>query len=372
MENRLHTIMKASIIGIVVNAFLAAFKIIIGTLTGSIAIMLDGVNNLSDSGSSLITILGTALAAKPADKKHPFGYGRMEYLSSLVISAFIFYAGITSLIESLKSIIHPDTPDYSTVTLIIVAVAIVVKLSLAIYTHNTGKRVNADTLIASGKDALMDVALSTTTLIAAFCFILFNLSLEAYLGAIISIIIIKAGIELLGETVSKILGEPADIQIVKDVKKTIASFEGINGVYDLVLNNYGPDSYMASVHIDINEDLTANEIDKLTRDITDKVRDEHGIILTAIGIYSKNTSDPRVVEMLTQIRDIVLACDYILAMHGFYVDNQDKKIRFDLVVSLDTKDRIGAYNYAISKVKEVFPDYDYLVGFDIDFNEVQK
>ena len=154
-KTREKTIVRTSIIGIITNALLAVFKAVIGLLSNSIAIVLDAVNNLSDAGSSLITIVGTKLAGKDPDKKHPFGYGRIEYLTAMVISGIILYADITSLIESVKQIIHPETPDYSVVSLIIVAVAVVVKIVLSRYVKGTGEKVKSDSLINSGKEAML-------------------------------------------------------------------------------------------------------------------------------------------------------------------------------------------------------------------------
>ena len=219
--SREKTIVRTSVIGIIANVLLAAFKAVVGLLSNSIAIVLDAVNNLSDAGSSLITIIGTKLAGKEPDRKHPFGYGRIEYLTAMVISGIILYAGITSLIESVKQIIHPETPDYSAVSLIIVAVAVVVKIVLGRYVRTTGEKVRSDSLVNSGKEAMLDAVISTATLVAAGIFLIFHVSLEAWLGAVISIIIIKSGIEMLRDTISPILGEQNDPELARNIKKTV-------------------------------------------------------------------------------------------------------------------------------------------------------
>ena len=180
-------IIRTSITGIAANILLAAFKVTVGLLSHSIAIVLDAVNNLSDALSSVITIVGARLAGREPDKKHPFGHGRVEYLSSLGIAGIVLYAGITSLVESVKKIIHPETPDYSIASLVIVGVAVVVKILLGFYVRTTGEKVNSDSLVNSGKDALMDSVISTATLIAALIFTFAHISLEAYLGALISL-----------------------------------------------------------------------------------------------------------------------------------------------------------------------------------------
>ena len=370
-KSRMKLIMRTSIIGIAVNAFLAVFKVIVGTLANSIAVVLDGVNNFADAGSSLITIIGTALAGKPADKKHPFGYGRIEYLTALIISGLVVYAGVTSLTEAISAIIHPEEPDYSMLSLIIIGVAVVVKLGLALFTQKMGKKANSDSLIASGKEAILDVTVSTATLAAAIIFKIWGVAIEAYIGAVISLIIIKSGIDLLGETLSKIIGEPAEIQMVVDVKKTIAGFEGVRGVYDLVMNNYGPELYMASVHIEIPDTFTAGEIDDLTRKITSEVLNRHGVILTAIGLYSANTKDEYICQMQKEIIEEALSHKYIKALHGFYVNEEDRRIHFDLVVSLDAKDRQAAYEEALEAVKDIYPEYTFITAMDMDYNELK-
>ena len=177
--SREKTIIRTSIIGIIANVFLAAFKAVIGLLSNSIAIVLDAVNNISDAGSSLITIVGTKLAGKDPDKKHPFGYGRIEYLSAMIISVIVLYAGITSFVESVKQIIHPATPDYKPVSLVIVAVAVVVKIVLGRYVKSVGVKVNSDSLVNSGEDATLDSIISASTLVTAAIYLIFHVSLAA-------------------------------------------------------------------------------------------------------------------------------------------------------------------------------------------------
>ena len=182
-------IIRTSIIGIVANVLLASFKAVIGLTANSIAIVMDAVNNISDAASSVITIIGTKLAGRKADKKHPFGYGRIEYLSAMIISVIILYAGVTALIESVKKIIHPETPDYGTVSLIIVGVAVIVKILLGRYVKKVGQKVNSDSLVNSGNDAVLDSVISASTLAAAAVYLIFHVSLEAWLGAIIALVI---------------------------------------------------------------------------------------------------------------------------------------------------------------------------------------
>ena len=367
--SREKTIIKTSIIGIIANVFLAGFKAVIGLMTNSIAIVLDAVNNISDAGSSLITIVGTKLAGKEPDKKHPFGYGRIEYLSAMIISVIVLYAGITSFVESVKQIIHPETPEYNAVSLIIVAVAVVVKILLGRYVKGVGEKVNSDSLINSGEDATLDSIISASTLVAAGIFLLFHISLEAWLGAIISIVIIKSGIEMLRDTISQILGERNDTELAKNIQQTVTSFPDVQGAYDLVLNNYGPDTWNGSIHIEVPDTYSADQLDQLIREITMKVLREHHVILTAIGVYSVNTKDPEVIAAQRTVREIVLAHEHVRQIHGFYLLKDQKTMRFDIVISFDAKDRRAVFAEVVSDVQKAFPGYELQVAMDTDFAE---
>ena len=297
LENRDAVIIRTSIIGIIANIFLAGFKAAVGILSNSIAVILDAINNLSDALSSVITIVGTKLSNKKPDKKHPLGYGRIEYLSALLVAGIVLYAGITSFTESVKKIIHPVKSDYSTISLIIIAVAVFVKVALGWYVKNQGKKVNSNSLIASGSDASFDAVLSASVLASAIIYICSGVSLEAYIGVLISAIIVKSGIEMMMETVDDILGSRPDGEFSKEIKKIICEDEEVRGAYDLILNNYGPERNYGSVHIEILDTMTADQIDILTRRIQARVFYKTGVILTGIGIYSHNAKNKKALQI---------------------------------------------------------------------------
>ena len=367
-KNRDAVIVRTSIIGIIANVFLAAFKAFVGLTSNSIAIVMDAVNNLSDAASSVITIVGTKLAGKEPDRKHPFGYGRIEYLSAMMISFLVLYAGITAFVESVKKIISPGTPDYSAASLIIVAVAVAVKILLGRYVKSVGKKVNSDSLVNSGEDATLDSVISASTLVAAALYLTLHISLEAWLGAVIALVIIKSGFEMLRETISHILGKRADQQLARDIKETVNSYPEISGAYDLVLHDYGPDSYNGSLHIEVPDTLSADELDTLIRRVTDRVYQKHDVILTAIGVYSVNTKDADVVEVRKNVLKIVKSNPYVLQMHGFHLDKEEKKIRFDIVVSFDAGDRRQVQKEVYEKVLQAYPDYTLQIAVDMDFS----
>jgi cation diffusion facilitator family transporter len=341
----------------------------VGLTAHSIAIVMDAVNNLSDAASSVITIIGTKLAGKEANRKHPFGYGRIEYMSAMLISLLVLYAGITAFVESVKKIIHPETPEYGAAALIIVAVAVAVKILLGRYVKGVGEKVNSDSLKNSGEDATLDAVISASTLVAAVVYLIFHISLEAWLGAVIALVIIKSGFEMLRDTLSKLLGERADAELVNGIKATIRSFPEVRGAYDLVLHNYGPDSYHGSAHIEVPDTMTADELDQLIRRIMVEVYQKHEVVLTAIGVYSYNTKDPEAAAVRNAVAKLVTETPGVLQMHGFYIDKEEKTLRFDVIVSFEAGDRSAVYREICEKVQREFPDYTLQITMDTDFSE---
>ncbi len=362
-------IVRTSIIGILANVFLAAFKAAVGLLSHSIAVILDAVNNLSDALSSVITIVGTKLAGKKPDKNHPMGYGRIEYITSMLVAALVIYAGITSLVESVKKIIEPETPEYSTLSLIIIGVAVVVKILLGRYVKKQGEKVNSGALIASGSDASFDAVLSASVLVCAIIFTATGLSLEAYVGVIISGFIIKAGVEMMLETLNEILGHRGDGDLIRKLKKLLSEEEEVYGAYDLILYNYGPSKDYASVHLELPDTMTVDEVDRLTRRQQLKVFKETGVILTGVGVYSHNTADDEAARIRNEVQKAVLSHEWALQLHGFYADTVKKTMRFDVVMRFDV-DREEALAAVIKEVQAMYPDYDLQIVSDVDVSDL--
>ena len=362
-------IVRTSVIGIITNVLLAAFKAAVGLISNSIAVTLDAVNNLSDALSSVVTIIGAKLGARKPDKKHPLGYGRIEYISSMIVAAIVLYAGITSLVESIKKIIHPEAADYGTVSLVIIAVAIIVKLVLGRYVKKQGEKVNSGALVASGKDASFDAILSASVLASAIVFLVWGISLEAYVGVIISIVIIKAGIEMMLETLNDIIGKREDAETIREIKRILCEEPEIRGAYDLTLFNYGPDKNYGSVHMELPDTMTAEAIDVLTRKVQLKVYEETGVALTGISVYSFNTKDDEAAEIRSKVRSTVLSHDWALQMHGFYADTANRTMRFDVVVSFDI-DHQEAVDVLLQEIRQLYPDYDIQIVTDVDVSDL--
>ena len=367
-DKRDKIIVRTSAVGIVTNVLLAAFKAAVGLASNSIAVVLDAVNNLSDALSSIITIVGTKLSGKLPDKKHPLGYGRIEYLSAMIVSGIVLYAGITSLVESIKKIIRPETPEYGTISLVIIAVAVVVKIVLGKFVKAQGRKVNSGALVASGSDALFDAVLSFSVLVSAIVFLVFNISLEAYVGAVISCFIVKAGLEMMSDTVNEILGQRPDKETTSKIKRLLAEEPGVRGAYDLILYNYGPDKNLGSVHLELPDTMTVEEVDRLTRKLERRVYGETGVILVGVGVYSRNTKDNEAARIFEDVRDRVRSHEWALQVHGFHVDVPAKEMRFDVVMSFDIRPKEGV-EILRSEIGEAYPDYSVLIIPDVEVSD---
>lgn len=366
--NRSQEIIRTSWIGIVTNVLLAGFKAVVGVLASSVAIVMDAVNNLSDALSSVITIIGTKLSQRPADRKHPFGFGRIEYFSAIIIAVIVLSAGITSLIESVKKIFHPTEPEYTTVTLVIIVVAIVVKLVLGQYVKRKGQQLKSDALIASGSDALFDAVITLATLVSAGVMLLWNVSLDGILGALISLVIIKAGIEMLASPVNELLGTSIPAELSKQIIKETSNFEGVHGVYDLILHNYGPDVKIGSLHINVYDTMSAHEIHGLTRKITTYMYEHHGIIMT-VGVYAVATGDNHRAELQSKVMQSLAAHKDIVQVHGFYYSEKDQMLSVDVVPDISIHDDAALISQLTGEIQPLVPDMQVVIVVDHNYSE---
>lgn len=360
-------IIRVSIVGILANVLLAAFKALVGLLSGAIAILMDAVNNLSDALSSVITIVGTKLSARPADQKHPFGHGRVEYLSAIVISLIVIAAGVTSLVESVKKIINPTTPSYTTLTLVVIIVAIAVKLVLGMFVKGQGKALKSDALIASGADALFDAIVTLSTLVSAGIMLIWNVNLDGIFGTIISLVIVKAGVEMLASPLGELLGTRISPEFAQQLKDKALSFEGVYGVYDIIVNNYGPNTLIGSLHISVAENATARELHLLTRSMSEAFYRDFGIIMT-IGIYAVYTGDTPMARLQKAVVQASNNHPGVAQAHAFYYYADKNLITIDLVPDDSVKD-IAAFADTMNKfLHEQFPEHKFFVVVDFNYS----
>ena len=368
MQDRSKKIVQTSLVGIFANLGLVVVKAIVGIVAMSIAIIMDAINNLSDALSSVITIVGTKLAQKKPDEKHPYGHGRVEYLTSLIISIIIIIAGSAAIVESILAIIDNNLPQFEIWSVILIAIAVLVKIAISFFFRYRGKKLNSDALKGSGIDALFDAFLSLGTLIAIVVALIWEVNIEGYIGVIIGLFMIKSGIDVLRGSLSSIIGERTSKETSEAIKKLVCSNPEVKGAYDLIVNNYGPDRGIGSIHIEVDDNLTAKEIHPLTRRIAVQVYNEFGIIMT-IGIYASNSSDKEITNIRDAIKKEVLSHPTIKQMHGFYVDQEAKTISFDVIADFKDKDSSKTIKEIHDDLVEQFPDYTFYIVEDKDFTD---
>ena len=368
MQDRSKKIVQTSLVGIFANLGLVVIKAIVGIVAMSVAIIMDAINNLSDALSSVITIVGTKLAQKKPDEKHPYGHGRVEYLTSLIISVIILIAGSAAIVESVIAIIDNNLPQFEIWSVILIAIAILVKIAISFFFRHRGKKLNSEALKGSGIDALFDAFLSLGTLIAIIVALVWNVNIEGYIGIVIGLFMIKSGIDVLRNSLSSIIGERMSKETSEAIKKLVVSNPEVKGAYDLIVNNYGPDRGIGSIHIEVDDNLTAKEIHPLTRKIANQVFEQFGIIMT-IGIYASNSSNEEVIKIRDTVRKEVLSHPTIKQMHGFYVDHEDKSITFDVIVDFKDKDSARLIKEIHDNLVEKLPGYRFYIVEDKDFTD---
>ena len=369
IKKRQKAIIRTSIVGVFANLLLAGFKAFVGLITNSIAILLDSVNNFSDMLSSIVTIVGILFANKAPDKKHPMGHGRYEYIGTAIIAVIILYIGVTAIIESVKKIINPEPVSYTMPSLIIITVAVAVKVFLSIYFRKSGKKVDSDSLKASATDALFDAIISFATLLSAIIYVTWGIATEAYLAIIISLMILHSGIRMLRSIFSVILGERVNPELSQSIKKSICEVENVRGAFDLMIHDYGTNMTFCSVNIEVNDDLTAREIDDISREVRRKVFYGYHIYICSVGIYSINTKNDKVNEVYHRVKEILSHYEHVIQMHGFHFDEAKKEISFDVVISFDAKNR-RAYYMAIKRhLHKAFPKYKINLALDSDYSD---
>lgn len=368
-EARNKKIIKTSIIGIIANFILVIFKVAVGFLSGSIAIILDAVNNLSDTLSSIVTIAGVKFANRAPDKNHPLGHGRFEYLGTAMIATVISYIGFTAIFESIGKIINPNEVNYTFITFLVVSVSVIIKILIGHYYKKIAKQVDSDSLKNSGFDAMMDALISAATIVAGLIYVIWGISIEAYLATLISVFIIYSGFRMLRESFSVILGERVDSDLSRRIKQAICEIDGVYGAYDLLIHDYGTGRSYASVNIDVLDTLSVVEVDDISREVRRLVGQRFRIYVSSVGIFPINTKDKHTVEVRNNIKSMMLMNDHIRQIHGFRIDEKAKEITFDVVIDFSVKDQDALRRRIIKELKRVYPDYHFVISIDLDFSD---
>ena len=367
-KTREKQITKTSIVGIVTNLFLVGFKAAIGLIAGSIAVVLDAVNNLTDAISSVVSILGIKLSHHAPTRRHPFGFGRVEYFSAVVVAAIILATGIVSGVESVKKIITPEGANYAWYSIVVVAVAVVVKILLGLYVRHQGKKYQSDALVGSGTDALFDSIVSASTLIAMGVMMGTGFNIDGIVGVIISLFIVKAGFDILISPLRQMLGARPDSEVTKEIRQMVESIDGVQGAYDLVLHNYGPETAIGSVHVEVDGAMTADEIHALSQKIQLAVYDRFHVFLT-VGIYAVNEQDGKQHAIRALVKRIAEENEEIINVHAIYADLEHKVISFDMVSDFAVKDKAALGERIKNEINLIYPDYQVHINYDVDYSD---
>ena len=365
-NERRKKIIGVSIIGIVANLLLGVLKAVLGLLSGSIALISDALNNITDSSSSLITIVGTKLAAKAPDKQHPFGHGRTEYLTSLLIGGIVFLTGFQSLISSVKAVFNKEDINTDITTVIIIIATIAAKILLGTFTENSGKKLNSTALIASGADAKNDAVVSVVTLISSILYMFAKISVDGIAGVIISVFILKTAYEVLSDTIKKLLGERVDGEMVRGIKDIVRNTEGVINCFDLILNDYGPDFYTGSINVEIEDDRSIGEMYPILHEAQTKIYNKYNVFLV-FGFYSVDVDDERYIKIKSLLKNYKENERHIINYHGIVIDEKDKTIYCDITRDFDITSETVIEN--VNRIlKEKFPEYKIHVNIDTEFS----
>jgi len=359
----------SSILGIICNVLLCTSKILVGLIFNSVSITADGINNLSDAGSSVITLIGFKLASKPADKDHPFGHARIEYIAGLIVSFIILLLGVELIKTSFAKIISPEPLDFSIIMVIVLILSILVKLFMYFANINLSKRITSATIKATAKDSLNDVIATSAVLASVIISKLTNLQLDGYIGMLVAVFIIFSGIEILKEILNPLLGEPPSKDLVNTVVKKIMSYNGVINIHDLVIHNYGANKYFATVHVEVSykEDILESHdmIDNIERDFLSDM----GINLV-IHLDPVVTDDEETNNIKKEVLSIIKSLGDDYSMHDFRIvkGSTHTNIIFDVVAPTECKIQSKELIYNISKeIKKLNKTYYPIIVIDYNY-----
>ena len=367
--SRQDQIVRTGFWGIGVNLLVSAGKAAVGFVSGSMAIVMDAVNNLTDILSSALTIIGVKLAGRPADDKHPFGYGRIEYFTAVIIALLILVAGGTSLLESIKGILHPEPQEYSLVSFLIITFTLLMKYFLGVYTKRQGKRLHSDSLVSSGSECIYDCIVSVATIVSAVLMVTLGWNVDSWLAAIIACLIIKVGLEMLISPINELLGLRNDPELTSSIKARVReAVPGVRGVYDVVLHNYGPEQNIGALHVEVDDTLAASHLHHMTRQIQQVVRHDFGLFVT-VGFYAHHKEGTESAAEEAVVRQHVMQQDGVLGMHGFYVNHQDRLLSFDIVYSFRLSHPITLRTQVTEWLRQHgYADHEIMIGLDRNYS----
>lgn len=325
-----------AITGMCCNLVLFVIKFTIGLVSGAFSIIADAFNNLTDLGSSLITLLGFKLAAKPADKDHPFGHGRMEYVSAFVVSALIIMVGFELFKGSLEKIFTPELPNVSFITIAILVISIAIKLWMGVFNRTLGKKINSDSLIATAQDSFNDCISTSAVLLATLLLRFAKINVDAYVGLAVAVFIVYSGIKSVKDTLDPLLGQPAEKEDVERIEKIVSEMPYYLGTHDFIIHNYGPGRVYCSLHVEVPQDADILACHEAIDDVEKRIKEELGIE-TVVHMDPVAVGDPFVDEVKETFKNILSEIDGELKLHDFRIVRGNKRtnVIFDVVLPHD-------------------------------------
>lgn len=359
----------AGIVGIISNSLLCIMKILIGWISGSIAIIADGVNNLADASSSVITLAGFKLASMPEDEKHPYGHARIEYLAGMAVSVMIIFVGVELGKSSLDKILHPSPLEFSWTLVIVLLIAVAIKIWQARFNISAGKRIDSLALMATGADSRNDV-ISTCVVLAGILFGHFTgIQIDGYLGLLVALFILWSGISLVRETVSPLLGEAPDSELVKQIAQIAKSHEGVLDIHDLTVHNYGPGKIFASIHIEVDAAVDVMLSHDLVDNIEHEIAEKLNIIVTA-HLDPVDLTAPHRAEIMKIINKTIAPMEGVLNMHDLRMVSgpTHTNVIFDIVLDQNCRISEEEIKSEIEKaIHEDYPNFFTVVDFDKNY-----
>lgn len=356
----------AGVVGIISNIFLCLMKIIIGMIAGSISIIADGINNLADASSSIITLVGFKLAAAPEDENHPYGHARIEYITGLFISVLIIVLGLQLFKTSFEKVLHPDPLVFNYITILVLALAIIIKIWQAVFNISIGKKIKSVTLMATGTDSRNDVIATSAVLLGVVIGKLTGVQLDGIMGCLVALFIIWSGIQLIRETSSPLLGEAPDEELVHAIAEKVNNHPGVLGIHDLVVHNYGPGKIFASIHIEVDSDQDLMESHDMVDNIEREIMSDLTIEFTA-HMDPVKVNDPLIQELNDAIHSIIDTMDGVEGIHDLRIvpGTTHTNIIFDAVLSSQCQLHESQVKEEVERqVKKLDPSYFVVITFD--------
>lgn len=352
-----------------INLLLFFIKFLIGTISGSVAVLADSFNNLSDMGAGAVTFIGFKMAAKPSDAKHPFGHGRIEYISGLIVSFMILLLGTELAGNAVRKILHPDAVHFTILTLSVLCLSVPAKLFLGLYTRRIGKKINSSAMEAAGRDSLNDVLVTGATILSAVLSLFTDVPTDGYIGLGVSIFVIISGIGILSSTLGPLLGQAPPKKLVQEIEKRVLSCPGVTGIHDMIVHNYGPERFMASAHAEVRADCDILKIHDAI-DLAERcVQDELGVMIT-IHIDPIDTDDALTCSLREKVSAVAAEIHPALSVHDFRIVSGDThtNLIFDLAVPVDLKMDDSTMQAEIdARLHRQNPTYFTVITFDRSF-----